>query len=59
MKRLFFAMMTAVIAMAALAAPHTGPWTKEQAWEWYNAQSWSPARQRSCWISSETKGTRE
>ena len=40
MKRLYFAMMTAVVAVAAFAAPRTGPWTKEQAWEWYNAQPW-------------------
>lgn len=29
-----------VAAVAAFAAPRTGPWTKEQAWEWYNAQPW-------------------
>ena len=27
-------------SLAAGAAPRTGPWTKEQAWEWYNAQPW-------------------
>lgn len=30
----------ALVASAALAAPRTGPWTKERAWEWYNAQPW-------------------
>ena len=30
----------ALAASAALAAPRTGPWTKEQAWKWYNAQPW-------------------
>ncbi|MBQ6141444.1 MAG: 1,4-beta-xylanase, partial [Kiritimatiellae bacterium] len=30
----------ALATSAALAAPRTGPWTKEQAWEWYNAQPW-------------------
>ena len=30
----------ALVASAVLAAPRTGPWTKEQAWEWYNAQPW-------------------
>ena len=30
------------LAVAALAAPaaRQGPWTKEKAWEWYNAQPW-------------------
>ena len=27
-------------ALSSFAAPRTGPWTKEQAWEWYNAQPW-------------------
>ena len=27
-------------AMAAAAEPRTGPWTKEQAWVWYDAQPW-------------------
>ncbi|MBR6732849.1 MAG: cellulase family glycosylhydrolase [Kiritimatiellae bacterium] len=30
----------ALVASAALAAPRMGPWTKEQAWKWYNAQPW-------------------
>ena len=25
---------------AAYAAPRTGPWSKEKAWEWYKAQPW-------------------
>ncbi len=37
----FFISCTLVVAAAtALAAPRTGPWTKEQSWEWYNAQPW-------------------
>lgn len=26
--------------ISAGAQPRTGPWTKERAWEWYNAQPW-------------------
>ena len=40
MKRLCFAVMAVAMAVAALAAPRTGPWTKEQAWEWYGKQPW-------------------
>ena len=30
----------AVSRCAAQSAPRSGPWTKEQAWEWYKAQPW-------------------
>ena len=30
----------ASVAVEAVAAPRTGPWTKEQAWKWYKAQPW-------------------
>jgi len=40
MKSMIVAFIVAVVASVALAAPRTGPWTKEQAWEWYNAQPW-------------------
>nr|MCR5751101.1 hypothetical protein [Kiritimatiellia bacterium] len=30
----------AAAALTAAAEPRTGPWTKEQAWEWYKAQPW-------------------
>ena len=30
----------ALAVSATLAAPRTGPWTKERAWEWYDAQPW-------------------
>ena len=38
--RIAFSAFAALAASAALAAPRTGPWTKERAWEWYNAQPW-------------------
>ena len=33
---------TLIVASAILPAlaGRTGPWTKEKAWEWYNAQPW-------------------
>lgn len=34
------AVTVAVVGMTFAAEPRTGPWTKEQAWEWYNAQPW-------------------
>ena len=32
-------MLMASVALAASAA-RSGPWTKEQAWEWYSRQPW-------------------
>ena len=32
--------LSLVFPIAAYSAPRTGPWTKEQAWEWYKAQPW-------------------
>ena len=29
-----------ICAFVYSAEPRTGPWTKDQAWEWYNAQPW-------------------
>ena len=40
MRRLCFVVMAVAMAVAALAAPRTGHWTKEQAWEWYGKQPW-------------------
>ena len=34
------ALTATMAAIAAFAAPRTGPWTPAQAWEWYNAQPW-------------------
>ena len=33
------AVVVAASAMQAFGG-RTGPWTKEKAWEWYNAQPW-------------------
>ncbi len=33
-------LVSAVSRCAAQSAPRSGPWTKEQAWEWYKAQPW-------------------
>jgi len=32
--------VASMAAAAVFAAPRTGPWTKERAWEWYKAQPW-------------------
>ena len=32
--------LSLALPIAAFSAPRTGPWTKEQAWEWYKAQPW-------------------
>ena len=32
--------VVSMAAAAVFAAPRTGPWTKERAWEWYRAQPW-------------------
>ena len=40
LRKCLFAACMAMVFMSSFAAPRTGPWTKEQAWEWYNAQPW-------------------
>ena len=32
--------LSLAMPIAAFSVPRTGPWTKEQAWEWYKAQPW-------------------
>ena len=39
MKKVLFAAVAAVVAAGA-QAERQGPWTKERAWEWYDAQPW-------------------
>lgn len=39
MKNIIVTMMLAVLSAEVLAGRH-GPWTKEKAWEWYDAQPW-------------------
>ncbi len=39
MNRMTMTCLSAVLAATALAG-RTGPWTKEQAWKWYDAQPW-------------------
>ena len=34
------ALLGAFLAAANLFAARTAPWSKEKAWEWYNAQPW-------------------
>ena len=39
--RLFLsALLLTVCGSAQAAQTRTGPWTKKQAWKWYNAQPW-------------------
>ena len=39
MNRMTMTCLSAVLAATALAG-RTGPWTKEQAWKWYDSQPW-------------------
>ena len=39
MNRMTMMCLSAVLTATALAG-RTGPWTKEQAWKWYDAQPW-------------------
>lgn len=39
-KALSLLCLAVFLPLSLLAAPRTGPWTKEQAWAWYNAQPW-------------------
>ena len=40
MKTIIFSVLSATAVFSADAAPRTAPWSKEKAWEWYNAQPW-------------------
>ena len=40
MKRQLLFVAVAACSLAALAEGRTGPWSREKAWEWYDAQPW-------------------